>query len=215
MTIHKLAVGEATVKLLAEGDRIVGHVRSGKGFEPQTRALWGQWCKEAPGALVLDIGAYSGLFSIAADLLGCRAIAFEPMPFNLERILKNAEVNHSLIEIRPGAVSDKTGWIDITFNPKVPMTAGASLIRKKGNRLRVKTHTLDSLALQNVAAIKIDVERAEPLVLAGARETLARCRPKMIVEALGKTERAAVLAAVPGYRLADVIDERNLMLLPR
>jgi hypothetical protein len=74
--------------------------------------------------------------------------------------------------------------------------------------------TIDQMHLDGVRAVKIDVERAEPLVLAGARDTLRRCRPVLLVEALGEWERDAVLAAVPDYRLEAVLDRRNLHLVP-
>lgn len=214
--IQKLAIGDATVLLIAAGDRICDHVRRRKGFEPQSRKLWGGWCADVgPSGVVLDVGAYSGLFAIGAALLGCDVIAFEPMPFNADRFADNAVLNEVSPSLRRAAVSDKSGEIDITYNPKIPFTSGASLIRKKGVKLRVQTLTIDSLALPRVDAIKIDVEHGELLVLAGATETLKRCAPKLLVEALSKPERDAILKALPGYWLADVIDVRNLVLLPR
>lgn len=210
--IQKLTIGSATVKLIADGDRIVDHVRRGKPFEPQSRKLWGEWCAE--GGTVLDVGAYDGLFSIGAALLGCEAIAFEPMPFNAERIVENRKLNGAAVQLCRAAASDRDGHVDITYNPKVPFTSGASLIRKKGHKLNVMTLAIDGANLQQVTAIKIDVERGEPLVLAGARETLKRCRPKLLVESLGGDERAKVMASLTGYRLADVLDTRNLVLLP-
>jgi FkbM family methyltransferase len=137
------------------------------------------------------------------------------MGFNADRLEMNAVQNRVKIDLRRAAVSDREGEIDITWNSKVPFTAGASLIRKKGPKLTVPTLTIDSLKLDQVTAIKIDVERAEPLVLAGARETLKRCKPLLLVEALGPDERAAVLASIKGYKLADIIDVRNLVLVPK
>lgn len=213
MNFKRIPVGSVFVNLRSDGDRICEHIARGKGFEPQSRKLWGEWC--AKRGTVLDIGAYSGLFAIGASLLGCTVLAFEPMPFMADRFEFNAMNNGCRIALMRAAVSDRNGDIDITYNSKVPMTAGASLIRKKGPKLRVATMTIDSFKFQQLTAIKMDVERAEPLVLKGARETLERCRPMMLVEALGESERAAVLAAVPSiYRVADVIDVRNMVLLP-
>lgn len=214
--VENVQMGPVKVQLTARDDRIVSHIRSGRGFEPQSRPLWGGWCAEAKSRTVLDIGAYSGLFAIAAALVGCKAIAFEPIRVNAVRALTNAALNRVAVALHQVAVSDRSGTIDLTFNPNVAgMTAGASLIRKKGEKLKVRTLTIDELAISDVAAIKIDVERAEPMVLRGAAQTLALWRPKLLVEALGAEERKAVLAAVPGYELADVIDTRNLVLLPK
>jgi len=211
---YTLPVGSAKVELISADDSILSE-RVGRGieFEPQSRRLWAEWC--AKGGMVLDVGAYTGLFAIGAVKLGCYAISFEPMPFNAERVAKNARLNGVEFVQMQAALSDRNGEIEITYNPKTPFfTSGASLVRKKGSKLTVKTLTIDSLKLPQVTAIKIDVERGEPFVLRGARETLARCRPMMLVEALGMDERNAVMDAVDDYDLVDVIDVRNLVLAP-
>lgn len=214
MTVAALIpVGPVTVRLISEGDRIVGSLKERGPFEPQSLAKWAELC--AGGGIVLDIGAYTGLYAIAARLLGCHAIAFEPMPVNRARFRDNADLNHVSDKVNSEAVSDQCGESSIGYNP-IPFTAGASLLRKTGQFQPVRTLTIDSLNLPKVAAIKIDVERAEPLVLAGARETLARCRPAMLVEVLGQAEKDAVMAAVKGlgYIVVGLLDARNWLMLP-
>lgn len=46
----------------------------------------------------------------------------------------------------------------------------------------VELRSLDSYGFDNVTFIKIDVEGHEESVLAGARETLERCHPTLLVE---------------------------------
>lgn len=73
------------------------------------------------------------------------------------------------------------------------------------DRYQVPVITLDSLALPDVTAIKVDAEGAEEEVLRGAGQTLARCRPLLTVE-LEERHRAGCTRAVPallgelGYR---------------
>lgn len=213
MDVEKIKVGPVTVSLFAQEDRIVSHIRNGKGFEPASLAAWASMCEK--GKTVLDIGGYSGLFAIAAAKLGCKAWIFEPMPLNVERIRMNARINEVKIEIVECVVSDKPGETEITFNPNVVgLTAGASLVRKKGFKKPVRAITIDSMCLDDICAVKIDVERGEPAVLFGAYETLARCKPRMLVEALGNMEREAVMASVKGYKVESVLDVRNLMMVP-
>lgn len=214
MTIATLIpVGPVTVRLISEGDRIVGSLKDRGPFEPQSLAKWAELC--AGGGTVLDIGAYTGLYAIAARLMGCHAVAFEPLGQNRARFKANAALNQVSAAVNEEAVSDRIGAAMIGINP-IPFTSGASLLRRSRTQLPVKTLTIDTLKLPKVAAIKIDIERAEPLALAGARETLARCRPAMLVEVLGEVEKAAVLAAVKGlgYSATALLDTRNWLMLP-
>ena len=51
-------------------------------------------------------------------------------------------------------------------------------------RFEVEVRTLDSFAFRDVCVIKVDVEGSEMEVLEGARETILRDRPPLIVELL-------------------------------
>lgn len=214
-------IGGVAVDMREDGDRVCAHMKSGSGFETESLKAWGEMC--AGGGAVLDIGAYTGLYAISAALLGCKVMAFEPMPFNAERLTDNARANGVLaagaaargkVDIRQAAVSDRVGETMITYNPKVAFTSGASLVRPTGAKLPVKTVSIDSLKLRSLAAIKIDVERGEPLVIAGARETLTRCRPALLVEVLDEARKDALISLLPDYRIAKVLDVRNWLMLP-
>ncbi len=74
---------------------------------------------------------------------------------------------------------------------------------------------LDSYQFNKVAAIKIDVEKNEPAVLRGARETLERCRPHLIIEALDVVMRRQVKDSLPDfYRFERMLDGRNMYFVP-
>lgn len=218
---YAIKVGDITVELVAQSDVIVQTLRKGEGFEGTTLLRWVDICSR--GGTVLDIGAYSGLFSIIAAKLGCDVIAFEPMPTHVERCKENFDINSVKVDIRHVCITNKVGPSRILYNPRVPfLTSGASLIRPSGGNgsraesqpLPVDGITIDSLELPQCTAIKIDVERGEPLVLAGAKETLARCKPSMIVEVLGQMEKEDVQKAVIGYYVAEEMDIRNWLMLP-
>lgn len=214
MDFQQIPVGPVTVSLLAQEDRIVTHLRDHKKFEERSLATWAEICIK--GKTALDIGGYSGLYAIAAAKLGCHAWAFEPMPLNMARLRHNARLNEVKIQTVECAISDVAGHAEITFNPKVVgMTAGASMVRKKGYRHPVVAVRIDDMNLTDVCAIKIDIERGEPAALRGAADTIARCRPKMIIEALGQAERDAVRAELPSfYEISEIMDVRNLLAVP-
>lgn len=215
--VMEFEVGPVTVKLIEEGDRICDHINQGKTFEPDSLPAWAEMCRKGKcGSTVIDVGGYTGLFSIAAALLGCRVICIEPMPLNAARIIENCRLNGVTIELHQAVAADSPGQTILTYNPQVKgMTSGASLIKKVGGKLPVKAITIDSLKVDPIA-IKIDVERGEPLVLAGAGKTIQKSRPSMLVEVLDD-ERANMVNSLMHfhkYKTKQVIDERNWLLIP-
>lgn len=215
MKNYAWTVAGLQLEFIEADDSIIRLLHTGKDFEPDTVERWGEICDQ--GGTVVDVGCYTGLFSIIAARLGCHVIAFEPMRKNYERCLENFQINKVVVDLRYACATDKDGPAEIKFNPRVPfLTSGASLVRPSGGveskRHQVTGVTIDSLELEQCTAIKIDVERGEPLVLAGARETIARCKPALLVEVLGPHEGREIKVA--GYRRAEVLDERNWLMRP-
>ncbi|MER8747496.1 FkbM family methyltransferase [Mesorhizobium sp. M1004] len=219
MTLE-IKAGPVSANLIEQDDWICLENRS--GYEVESLVRWAGIC--AVGGTAIDVGAYTGLFSIIAAKQGCRVIAFEPMPTHVARCRDNFRLNNVEVELHNACVSDAVGEAVIKFNPNVPyLTYGASLIRSTngsgaGNEskpLNVHSITIDSLGLDQCTAIKIDVERAEPMVLAGARNTLERLKPVLLVEVIGEEEKAAVRTAVPDYDVAAEMDIWNWLMVPK
>lgn len=212
-----IRVGPVTVRLISQGDRIAGSLKDRGPFEPATLETWALMCASANGGRVIDVGGYTGLFSVAGRLLGAHVLAFEPMPSNRLRFQENCRLNKVSDKVSSEAIADRCGEGELSYN-SVPYTAGASLVKEwqAGHKWPVQLLTLDSLNLQKCCAIKIDVERAEPLVLRGARDLLQRCRPELLIEVLGDAEGDAVLEALDGlgYRHAVTLDVRNWLMVP-
>jgi FkbM family methyltransferase len=205
--------GSVWVELYGD-DRICEKVRAGNPFEPETLQAWADFCQ--PGTVAIDVGAYSGLFSIVAAKRGARAIAVEPLPVMQKRIADNAALNEVEIEVIAGAASDATGEANIRYNDRVHLTSGASLLLKNGLNLRIRTFRLDHLEIQGpVSVMKIDVERHELAVLEGASELIVRDRPHLIVEFLDAKAKEAIIKMLPGYTVRAVTDVRNMIMSPR
>lgn len=219
-----IVAGGHTV-LLKDDDRIAQSVLGGKPFEPDTLDFFVHQCKKAAlDEVFLDIGCYSGLFSILALKEGLTPIGFEPFPPNQAQIEWNMDLNKAHFELSRVALSDKTG--EARFgHTDVHLTSGGSLERKSGNGLTVQTMRLDDFYPKatgrnlppRVAIIKMDVERHEPAVIRGGRELIKRYRPVMIIEANDADMVAAVNREMKGlgYEDAAVYDVRNLVFLPR
>src|SRR5690349_19656880 len=82
---HKIA-------LIDHHDRICFHVLKDNSFEPNSLAHWASIC--AMGGDVLDVGGYTGLYTILACKSGAKATCIEPMPLNLQRIDENLKLNN-------------------------------------------------------------------------------------------------------------------------
>ncbi|KZD07958.1 FkbM family methyltransferase [Oceanibaculum pacificum] len=145
-----------------------------------------------PGSVFIDIGANIGLFTLkAARLTGPRGtvIAVEPGTEAADRLTANVGLNdYAQVRIVREALSDSNGeavlhHVPLGNDPQAYSLIGSAMATEGET---VKTETLDSLVerlgLTAVDCIKMDVEGAEPMVIAGAAGTLERFHPMVIFE---------------------------------
>lgn len=150
-------------------------------WEPHLTALFRRTLK--PGMSVVDIGANIGYYSLlAASLVGSagRVIAFEPNSENNRLILlSRGENGFEQIHLVPAALSDRLGHAAFS----VAMGSNGGLRHPLENALYspqcqiVPTLRLDDVVSGPVDFIKMDIEGAEPLALAGANRVLDERRP--------------------------------------
>lgn len=212
-----IPAGQTAVELLDDDDRVVWHQTHDRGgFEPQSLAVWSDAVE--PGEIALDIGSYTGLYAIAAAKLGGVAVAVEPIAVSAQRIRENARHNGVKVRVIEAAASDRTGKAAMFSRVASGLPSGAKIATKSKGAFRqhVDMFRLDSMfALRPVAVMKLDVERHEPRTLAGAQEILSRWKPPIIIEALGDGEAVKILDAIPQYRVVEILDDRNLFMVPR
>lgn len=216
-------LGEETV--VADGVRLTGVIALHAGYLEEVRdasreALMTRLFGEAlaPDALVVDVGAHLGWFSIRAARQGARVIAFEPNPDTRPLLERNLADNgvQDRVTVVGKAVAAEAGKLTFWRSP-----AGdtSSLLRpQEGERpVEVETVPLDEVLRGEAAprVVKIDVEGAELDVIRGARETIARapdlqlfaeCNPEAL--ARGGATPEQLWAALEDAGLAPrVIDE--------
>lgn len=132
---------------------------------------------EGKRALVLDIGANFGYFSVFAALLGCRVIAWEPVPLFRSLIQYNLQLNNvsHLVELRGTILSDKDGE---TKDMQVPTSGilGTASVQGfnqnpeiKFQTIQVLSERLDTVVSEDVLFLKLDVEGFEPFVFRGLK----------------------------------------------
>jgi FkbM family methyltransferase len=177
--------------------RIAEETQSG---EPELAVL----AKLVPrGGTAVDVGANQGLFSYALSDIADRVIAFEPNPdyaFFARWMLRGRAEVHQL------ALSNASGRGTLY----VPLSDDGMVLHCAGNLRRthpqfgntksydVEIRTLDEFGFVGVRFIKADVEGSEREVLDGARATIARDRPIILLELLSGThaDPAACTAAI-------------------
>jgi FkbM family methyltransferase len=157
------------------------------------------------GNVVFDVGANRGRFTVLfSRLVGSRGRvhAFEPVPPTFTHLAdyvreEGATANTELVS---AAASDRAGRFTMYLpgtddgQASLAKQSGGSWVGSSTTEYTCEATTLDEyVASRNVAQldfVKCDVEGAELLALRGAKETLARFRPTLYLEANPECIRA-------------------------
>ena len=159
-----------------------------------------------PGNTVLDVGANFGALTLPmAQLVGGHGLvyAFEPQPQIYDLLYRNIKQNElENVVLYNCAVGSSCGDISI---PNLESTGSHNYsgVSIGSGDMTAKLMIIDSLLLENVNFIKIDVEGFEREVIKGARETIKRCRPFLYVENDRPENSSRLISDIVdlGYRL--------------
>lgn len=179
MILHRSKVGAVDGK----GTYQLHKLRAAMDHQPQVRRR-----------LALDIGAHVGLWAMWLVGEFDQVHAFEPVPPHAEIFPYNMpRTNWTLHRVALGAAA---GSVSMTV--PIRQTGGAHVAARRANPGTkynpggaaevwgsVPMRSLDSFDFQDVDFIKIDVEGYELPVLEGARATILRCRPNIVIEQKG------------------------------
>jgi FkbM family methyltransferase len=187
------------------------------GFERPFPDLFAAWSRESRH--VLDVGAYSGFYSLIAASYPnvVKSYAFEPFADVRALLETNIRLNRmgDKIEVVAAAVSEQAGEADFyipttstgliesgsSLNPRFHEALHEKILRT----IKVPMVTVDSFVEQKgcrpLDLMKIDVESQEHRVLLGARRTLREDRPVIFLEILPQADCEALelLRAELGY----------------
>jgi FkbM family methyltransferase len=167
------------------------------------------------GATVLDIGANLGAFTLSfAHAVGRRGrvLAFEPQTFLYRIIRANAAVNNlaAIVSAHRVAVGESRGRLDVPIFDYVAVSNfGGFDISLKDFSMQpvrsIRSETVEQIAIDDLGLsacdlIKIDVERMEPDVIAGAMRTIERFRPILYIEVHEKAPALFRSLGTLGYR---------------
>ena len=200
-------------------DRVAGIVRSLAIYhwipfrQRRLRRLYAQFV--SAGDLVFDVGAHAGNRARALSALGCRVIAVEPQP-DFARLLRALFATSADVQVIEAALSDVVGRVALSVSERTPTvtTIAASWrevrARESGfagvrwnKQIEVEATTLDALVDRFGVPrfVKIDVEGAEPRVLAGLSRPLPALSFEYLPTALDHARDCLVrLDALGPYR---------------
>lgn len=183
-------------------------VRGVRDFDPAPLGQDFERLRPPPGGVVMDLGGNIGATAVyLAQTVGPagRVIVYEPDEDNLRVLRANLELNgQPRVDVVPLGLWNKEdtltfhagGGYTSSFQPTNYIAAEPARYRT----LRVPVTTVDReverLGLPRLDLIKIDIEGSEVQALEGARETLRRFRPDLVVECHtveGQSTEAAVL----------------------
>ena len=162
-----------------------------------------------PGDVAYDIGGHCGYLALLFSALVGRhgsVYSFEPSPVNLARIQRNVDQNAgSRIFVIGQAVSDREGSAFLNERG-----SESSLVAAEGAAVGgvccIPTIRLDDFVYRDGHPepnfIKLDVEGHAGPALRGARQVLAKARPRIMCELHSLEEESEVHAGVAdfGYR---------------
>lgn len=180
-----------------------------------------EWCKQfvKKDKLFLDIGAHTGTYSLSFSPL-CREVhAFEPQRMTYYGLCGGIALsgatnvfaqNYGLGS--PEQVGRQT--LKIVSNDG----GGSSLHHTETHKIlrseEIEVRTLDSLGLDNIGFMKMDVEDNELFVLRGGRETIKRSGcPPFVFESNGQnTELFEYIRGEFGYKIVPIGGSQNMYL---
>ena len=164
-------------------------------FEPLTVRCYERIVK--PGDSVLDVGANIGAHTLRfAQLVGeqGRVVAVEPTRFAFLKLLANVALNPDLVPriqaLQRMLVADATETVAPAIYSSWPLVAAGPLHAEHRGRLMhtagagaaTLDATIQELGMRRIDLIKLDVDGNELSVLRGARATLHRDEPDIVVE---------------------------------
>lgn len=150
----------------------------------------------------VDVGAHIGCWTLELAKRFGRVVALEPHPENFAALSRNV-ARHDNVRRMPLALADCSTARRMSHVGRV--NSGEWHLSRDGDGPMVPVAPLDSLVLRDVGLVKLDVEGAEHLVVAGGEATLRACRPVVVLEEHTAVDGAdAARRALEGWGAVEV-----------
>jgi colanic acid biosynthesis glycosyl transferase WcaI len=153
------------------------------------------------GDAFVDVGAHLGVYTVlASSVPGVRVVALEPSTASFARLRENIDLNGIGAQVTAVQVAAGNRCGEARLSTGSDSMNGLVDVGEGGETVTITTvdRLLADIPGTRVAAMKIDVEGLELDVLDGARATIERDRPVIVVE-VNDPERVAAFARRNGY----------------
>lgn len=222
----RIKVGPVAFTLLTGSDDdhyLSAMTRGFSDWEPESLRAWSAISRRAD--VVVDIGAYAGVYSCLAVASGAaQVVAFEPNPMMLAQLRKTISLNgfEAAIDLRTVALADRD------FGDSSRLMIPGSRAKSSGARLQKVSpdsddegwtggspisvmcldDALSGYSNRTVAGIKMDAEGAELMILRGAIDVLTLHKPQVLLESLSERELAEIVSLMKalGYDEGRALD---------
>jgi FkbM family methyltransferase len=137
------------------------------------------------GGTYFDVGGFVGTHAVRiAKECAANVVVFEPVPDHLDLIDVNARLNGVKLGVIPKAAGNSVGRVGFWIGGLADSFVAEQDSHEDRPMLQVEMTTIDheSTNLERFDVMKIDVEGYECHVLEGSVKTVARHKPKIIVE---------------------------------
>ena len=162
-------------------------------FDPTSFLVWRELASRAQSEhSYIDVGANIGGTCIGLALQGVPTIAIEPNTYSNFQLRRSLGLSGAVCETFPAIATDKEGGFTKIYSNSgnsgaVSLQEGWNPGIEESDVLLASNSTLDGLyRFSAITAppllIKIDVEGAEELVLAGSKELISTFRPNVLFE---------------------------------
>jgi FkbM family methyltransferase len=165
-------------------------LKSGEIYEPHLHKIFEKYINKE--SVVIEGGCHIGSHSVKLSKLSKKLYCFEPLPESNKLLKKNLLINNcDNVIVSICGLSDKISKTKFEWIPFGNIGGSGLLDNPMGkpkwietddDEVEVKLITIDSLNLDKLDFIKLDVEGYESKVINGALNTIKKCHPVITVE---------------------------------
>jgi len=154
------------------------------------------------GEQFVDVGANAGAWSMPASKYYREVIAFEANPETVKSLKRNLRMNRiTSVMVMPyalGATDEEKEFYLYRENGGDSFLENHNDLHPTGQKMMMKIRTLDSFKLEPTV-LKVDTEGYEYEVLKGAKNTIGRSNPTLIVEVHVNQNIELIKRLLPAY----------------